>query len=96
MAYESSQARGRIGVVSSCRPNHSHSNAGSELHLRPTLQLTAMPDPRPTEQGQGSNLCPHGYYLDLFLLSHSENSRPVFLICRMNTVTCFGDAMEIK
>ena len=24
---------------------HSHSNARSELHLQPTLQLTAMPDP---------------------------------------------------
>ena len=24
---------------------HSHSNVGSELHLWPTLQLTAMPDP---------------------------------------------------
>ena len=25
---------------------HSHSNAGSELHLCPTPQLTAMPDPQ--------------------------------------------------
>ena len=24
-------------------------------------QLMAIPDPRLTEQGQGSNLCPHGY-----------------------------------
>ena len=24
---------------------HSHSNAGSQLHFRPTLQLTAVPDP---------------------------------------------------
>ena len=25
--------------------HHSHSNAGSELHLQPTAQLTATPDP---------------------------------------------------
>ena len=30
--------------------NHSHSNAGSELCLRPTPQLMATPDPQPTEQ----------------------------------------------
>ena len=44
MAYGGSQARGQIGAV----PNglcHSHSNAGSEPHLRPTPQLMAMPDP---------------------------------------------------
>ena len=27
----------------------------------PTPQLTAMPDPEPDDQGQGSNLHPHGY-----------------------------------
>ena len=32
----------------------SHSNAGSEPRLQPTLQLTAMPDPYPTERGQSS------------------------------------------
>ena len=31
------------------------------LIFRPTTQLMAMPDPQPTEQGQGSNLHPHGY-----------------------------------
>ena len=39
---------------------HSHSNGRSEPCLRPTPQLMAMPDPWPTEQGQGSNLHPHG------------------------------------
>ena len=34
-------------------------NTGSELRLWPTSQLTAMKDPHPTEQGQGSNLHPH-------------------------------------
>ena len=44
VAYGVSQARGLTGVVASglC---HSHSNAGSEPHLRLTPQLTAMPDP---------------------------------------------------
>ena len=43
-AYGSSQARGLIGaVVTGLR--HSHSKAGSDLHLQPTPQLTATPDP---------------------------------------------------
>ena len=43
-AYGSSQAGGQIGATAASLC-HSHSNAGSELHLRPTPQLTAMPDP---------------------------------------------------
>ena len=35
MANEGSQARGLIGATAS-RLHHSHSNAGSKLHLRPT------------------------------------------------------------
>ena len=44
MAYESSQARGRIGAAAAglC---HSHSNARSVPHLQPIPQLTATPDP---------------------------------------------------
>ena len=43
MAYGGSQARGLIGaIVTSLR--QSHSNVGSELCLRPTPQLMAMPD----------------------------------------------------
>ena len=53
----SSQARGRTGEVDAGL-RHNHSNTESEPHL-PTPQLT--PDPQPTEQGQGSNPCPHGY-----------------------------------
>ena len=43
VAYGHSHARGLIGAVAAglC---HSHSNSGSELHLRPTPQLKAMPD----------------------------------------------------
>ena len=41
-AYRSSQDRGPIGaVVASLR----HNNMGSKPRLRPTPQLTAMPDP---------------------------------------------------
>ena len=58
-AYGDSQARGLIGAVATGL-RHSHSNAGSELHLQPTPQLTATLDPRPTEQGHGPNPQPHG------------------------------------
>ena len=57
--YGGSQARGLISAVATCLCQ-SHSNSGSKLSLRPTPQLTAMPDPSPTEQGQGSHLQPHG------------------------------------
>ena len=43
-AYGGSQARDRIGAVAASL-RQSHSNAGSELRLRPTPQLTATPDP---------------------------------------------------
>ena len=45
MAYGDSQARDqRIGAVATDLP-HSHSNAGLQLHLQPTPQLMATPDP---------------------------------------------------
>ena len=51
-AYGGSQARGPIGATAAgLRHRQSHSNAGSEPRLRPTPQLTAMPDPQPTEPG---------------------------------------------
>ena len=44
--YRGSQARGLTGAVAAgLRHSHSHSNAGSEPRLRPTLQLMAIPDP---------------------------------------------------
>ena len=43
-AYGGSQAKGQIRAVAAGL-YHSNSNAGSELHLPPTLQLTAMLDP---------------------------------------------------
>ena len=59
MIYGGSQARGLIGDVAAglC---HSHRNMGSELCLWPTPQVTAMPEPQPTDLDQGSNLQPHG------------------------------------
>lgn len=59
MACGGSQVRGPIGAtaVSLC---HSYSKAESELCLRPTSQLTVTPDPKPSEQGPGSSLQPHG------------------------------------
>jgi len=44
MAYGGAQARGQIGAVGTSL-HQSHSNAGSEPRLQPTLQLMAMPDP---------------------------------------------------
>ena len=41
-AYGGSQARGLIGATAA---GLHHSNAGSELHLRPTPQLTTMLGP---------------------------------------------------
>ena len=43
-AYGGSQARGLIRAVAASLC-HSYSNAGCELSLRPTPQLTAMQDP---------------------------------------------------
>ena len=43
-AYGGFQARGLIGAVATGL-NHSHSNVGSEPHLRTTPQLMATPDP---------------------------------------------------
>ena len=59
VAYGGAQARGPIGAIAASL-RHSHSNRGSEPHLRPTPQLTATLDPQPTEQGQGLNLQLHG------------------------------------
>ena len=44
VAHEGSQAGGLIGAVAAVL-RHSHSNVGSELHLRSTPQLVAMSDP---------------------------------------------------
>ena len=44
VAYGGSQARGPIGATAAGL-HHSHSNARSELRLRPTPQLMAMQDP---------------------------------------------------
>ena len=41
VAYGSSQARGQIGATAAGL-SHSHSNFGSEPHLLPTPQLTAI------------------------------------------------------
>ena len=43
-AYGGSQARGLIEAVATGL-HHSHNNAGSKPHLKPTSQLRAMPDP---------------------------------------------------
>ena len=59
MAYGVPGLGGQTGATAA-GPHQSHSNARSKLHLRFTPQLTEMPDPEPTEQGQGSNPQLHG------------------------------------
>ena len=58
-AHGGSQARGLIGAITPGL-HQSNSNVGSEPRLQPTPQLTAKPDPQPTEQGQVLNPQPHG------------------------------------
>ena len=60
MAYGSFQARDQIGAVAAglC---YSHSNTGSNPHLRPTPQVMVTPDPSTTERSQGLSPHPHGY-----------------------------------
>ena len=58
-AHGGSQARGPIRAVAAGL-RQSLSNTGSKPHLRLTPQLPAMPDPQPTEQGQGWNPQTHG------------------------------------
>ena len=72
MAYRGSLARGPVGAAAAGL-HHSHSDARSEPHLRPTPQITAIPNPQPTELGQGSNPQPHGSQLDLLPLRHAGN-----------------------
>ena len=77
VAYGSSQTRGWIRAVAA---GLCHSNMGSEHCLQPTPRLMVMQDPRPTEQGQGSNPCPHG---GSFMLCNKGNSQGTSLKCRL-------------
>ena len=43
-------------------------------------QFVTTLDPRPTERGQGSNLHPHGYQSDSFLLHHNGKSNILLLV----------------
>ena len=80
VAHGGSQARGPVGAVAASL-HHSHSNTGSEPHLWPTPQLTATPDPQPTERGQGSDPRPHGCSSGSFVLRHDGNSINSFFCC---------------
>ena len=75
VTYGSSLARGQVGAIPAGL-HHSHTNEGSKPHVRPTPQLTAMPDTQPTEQGQGSNLRPHVYQLLRFVTAEPQWELP--------------------
>ena len=52
----------RLGVESELQgPAYTTATAMWDLSQVCDLQLMAMPDPQPTEQGQGWNPHPHGY-----------------------------------
>ena len=59
----------------SCRPTPQPQQHQIRAVSMTLPQLTAMLDPQPTERGQGSNLQPHGFQSDSFLLCHDGNSR---------------------
>ena len=80
MACGSCWPRGRIEAAAAGL-HHSHGNMVYEPRLRPVL--TAMPEPYPTEWGQGSNLHLHGYLLGLFPLSHNGNSSFFFFLIKV-------------
>ena len=65
-----SQARGLIRAVAAGL-HQSHSNVGSEPHLQPAPQFMATPDPRPPEQGQGSN---HNSWFLVGFVNHCATS----------------------
>ena len=72
MAHGGSQARGGIRAAGAWL-SHSHSNI-----VQLTPNLTAMPDPEPTKQGQGLNPYPHGYCVR-FLTAEPQWELPVFV-----------------
>ena len=72
-AHGSSQARDRIRATAVSLYNR-HSNSGSKPRVLPIPQFTAMPDPQPTEWGQGSNPHSRGYQTGSLPLSYNRNS----------------------
>ena len=78
-AHGGFQAKGLMGAVATSL-RHSHNNAESKPHLQPTPQLTATPDPQPTEQGQGSN--PTSWFLVGIVNHCATTGTPVFVFNR--------------
>ena len=76
-ASGSSQAREPTGssAASLC-----DSSLGSKPHLKATPQLQAALDPSPTEQGQGSNLYPHGYKVEFVSAEPQQELLIYFLL----------------
>ena len=86
--YGSLWARGQIGATAADL-QHSHSNAGSKLHLQPTPQLTAMLDPWSIDWGLGSNPHLHGECQVLNLLSYYGNSYSCFFLIDYKCMSLF-------
>ena len=56
-----------------------------ELSLICNLQTMSMPDPEPTEQGQGLNSHLQRYWLGVLPLSHNRNSQIIVHIKKKKT-----------
>ena len=76
MAFGNAKAKGQIRA-SAAHPHHSYRNLGSEPLLWPTPQLMATLDPRPTGQGQGWNLQPHGCVSPRIHFHHTTVGTPL-------------------
>ena len=70
----------RLGVELKLQLHHSHSNAGSELHLITAPQLKGILDPPATERGQGSNLHTYLWILVRFVSSAPQCELPKVLM----------------
>ena len=92
MTLWGSQARGWIGAVAAGL-YHTHSNARSEPHLRPTY-TTAHGNARSlTHWARQGIKTVSSWILDSFLLSHSGDSRPRF--CHQNCTRAFGLSIDM-
>ena len=90
-ACGSSQARCQIRVTAA---GHSHSNTGSQLCLPSAPQLMATLNHWLTEQGQGSNPYPHGYWSDLFPLHYNRNYWNLSIVDWINTMLALRALMS--
>ena len=62
----------------------------AEPRLQPTPQLTATPDPQPTERGQGANPQPHGSWLDSLTTAPRQELQKNFFFIKPFSSDAYG------